>query len=208
MVYPQLQKYEKKYNASRSDLAFDTRKIISEGVRRRVNATSIAPTNWRAFLRINDNKTVLFRFLSQQCLTIDEQLNDLFCGFDDICQSNDITADMSCLSPCNHEEADTRIFLHAKDMVLKDFRKLAIRTVDTDVLIMSIGLFSNIGAEELWVDFGAGKDRRFFAVHEIHRKIGERRAKALLFFHAFTVCDQVSFLSHVTKSNMESLGIV
>ena len=170
--------------------------------------TSIAPTNWRAFLRINDNKTVLFRFLSQQCLTIDEQLNDLFCGFDDICQSNDITADMSCLSPCNHEEADTRIFLHAKDMVLKDFRKLAIRTVDTDVLIMSIGLFSNIGAEELWVDFGAGKDRRFFAVHEIHRKIGERRAKALLFFHAFTVCDQVSFLSHVTKSNMESLGIV
>ncbi len=38
----------------------DTRSTRGKGIRRRVEASSIVPQNWRAFLRINENKTELF----------------------------------------------------------------------------------------------------------------------------------------------------
>ena len=49
--------------------------------------------------------------------------------------------DTSQISPCNHEEADTRIILHVKDAVQTGMRQIMIRTVDTDVVViaMSIG---------------------------------------------------------------------
>ena len=50
-----------------------------------------------------------------------------------------------------------------------------------------------------WVDFGAGKNRGFFQEHEIYNQIGEERTKTMPFSHAMTGCDQVSFLSQVTK---------
>ena len=107
------------------------------------------------------------------------------------------------MSPSNHEEADTRVFLHAKDMARNDHTQIAIRTVDTDVLVLAISAFYQLEdmVEKLWVDFGAGKNRSFFPVHEIYNDIGESKARGLPFFHAFTGCDQVSFLSHVTKKS-------
>ena len=50
-----------------------------------------------------------------------------------------------------------------------------------------------------WVDFGAGKNRGFFQEHEIYNHIGEERTRTMPFSHAMTGCDQVSFLSQVTK---------
>ena len=54
--------------------------------------------------------------------------------------------------------------------------------------------------QELWIDFGTGKNRQFFAIHELKNKLGPEKAKALVFFHAFTGCDQVSFFSHCGKT--------
>ena len=51
----------------------------------------------------------------------------------------------------------------------------------------------------IWVDFGAGKNRGFFQEHEIYNQIGEERTRTMPFSHAMTGCDQVSFLSQVTK---------
>ena len=42
------------------------------------------------------------------------------------------------LFPCNHEEADTCIFLHAKNASDNGIRKLSIVTVDTDVVIVAL----------------------------------------------------------------------
>ena len=42
------------------------------------------------------------------------------------------------LSPCTHEEADTRMFLHAADAVQQGDRKILLRTVDTDVLLLAV----------------------------------------------------------------------
>ena len=54
--------------------------------------------------------------------------------YNNVCQSNETTVNVQFLSPCNHEEADTSIFLHVKDMARNSYKKLAIWTVDTNVL--------------------------------------------------------------------------
>ena len=84
--------------------------------------------------------------------------------YDNVCQSNETTVDVQFSCPCNHEEVDTRVFLHVKDMARNGYKKLAIRTVDTDVLILVISFFHElkVDVDELWVEFGAGKNRCFF----------------------------------------------
>ena len=117
--------------------------------------------------------------------------------------SSDPDADLSFISPCNHEEADTRVFLHTKDMTLKGHKSILIRTVDTDVLVLSLESFFHLVEEidQFWIDFGTGKNRKFFAVHEIFDVLRTKKAQSIPFFNALTGCDQVSFLSHVTKKS-------
>ena len=53
---------------------------------------------------------------------------------------------MSGISPCDHKEADTRLFLHVQHA-----RSSAIiETVDTDVVIIAIFCFKDLGIERLW----------------------------------------------------------
>ena len=112
-------------------------------------------------------------------------------------------SDISLISPTNHEEGDTRVFLHVNDMAMEGYRKIAIRTVDTDVLVLAISVFSEIKdlVDELWIDFGTGKSRVFYAVHSMYIAIGQEKAKAIRFLHSFTGCDQVSLMAHVTKKS-------
>ncbi len=59
--------------------------------------------------------------------------------------------DLSNLVPCSHEEADTRLFLHVADAVQKECRKVCVRIVDTDVIVIAIAMFRNINLDELWL---------------------------------------------------------
>ena len=70
------------------------------------------------------------------------------------------------------------------------------------MLILSISIFHKLKDHlgELWIDVGIGKNRRFFPVHEIYQHLGEEKTLALPFFHAFTGCYQVSFMSFVSKN--------
>ena len=56
-------------------------------------------------------------------------------GHDVLCSMAQI--DLTGLVPCSHEEADTRLFLHVADAVKKGYRKLRVRTVDTDVVVVA-----------------------------------------------------------------------
>ena len=66
--------------------------------------------------------------------------------------------DHSEVSPCSHEEADTRVFVHTKD-ASSSHEWIAIWTADTDVLAIDIAMFPELDLEELWCDFGNGKHR-------------------------------------------------
>ena len=68
--------------------------------------------------------------------------------------------DKEYLEPCVKEEVDQRKFLHAIDLVRKGYRKLTILTVDTDVVVIALNAFWDMmpDIQELWIEFGKGKD--------------------------------------------------
>ena len=119
------------------------------------------------------------------------------CDFDNTisCKSEQ---DTSLLCPTNHEEGDTRVSLHVKDMTNKDIRRVMIRTVDTDVLVLAISLFNDFGVPQLWIDFVSGKHCIVLPIHEMC--IDEIKRTGLRFIYCFTGCDQVSFLANVSKA--------
>jgi len=74
--------------------------------------------------------------------------------------------------------------------------------VDTDVVVIAVAKFLQIGLEELWVAFGTGKNYRHIEVHQIVSRIGGEKSQELAFFHAFTGCDTVSFFSKRGKKSV------
>ena len=77
---------------------------------------------------------------------------------DFLCES-----ELTSLAPCSHEEADTRMLLRVADAVQKGMRKVAIRTVDTDVVVLAVVSFNSINPDEL----GTGSSFRYIAVHQL-----------------------------------------
>ena len=105
------------------------------------------------------------------------------------------TIDKASLATCNHEEADTRIFIHTNNASLSDMKKILIRTVDTDVFILAITFEHRLELEKLWVAFGVGKNLRYLPIHKIASSLTTLQCEGLPFFHALTGCDTVSFFS-------------
>ena len=86
-VKPAIQKYVAEYNAQRMDIVFDTYKKDSlenqtrlkrgKGIKRKVQTNSIAPTNWKGFLRTHENKTTLFKFIATQLLPLETETDTI-----------------------------------------------------------------------------------------------------------------------------------
>ena len=100
-----------------------------KGVRRQVLPTTAIPQNWKNFLRVDDDKTELFRFLTQQVTIITTMegaaiyatfARSVLCSVDN--------ADLTNLVPCSQEEADTRLLLHVADAFKARYRKVCVLT--------------------------------------------------------------------------------
>ena len=161
--------------------------------RRRVLSDSPIPINWEGFLRIEENKDELFCYLSESMKAYDTRNKVLVStlGKSVITAGQNVIMNMEGLQPCSHEEADTRILLHVAHCAQQGYKRIAIRTVDTDVVVLAVGYFLSLDIEELWINFGVRKNYRNIAAHAIARFLKER-AKALIMFHALTGCDTVS----------------
>jgi hypothetical protein len=57
--------------------------------------------------------------------------------------------------------------LHAVDASLRGSKRIKIRTVETDVVVLAVRQFQRIGARQVWIDFGTGNAHRFIAIHEL-----------------------------------------
>ena len=87
------------------------------GIRRRVEVRNSIPRNWQMLSRVDENKTELFEFLAQ---LISEQPNtdkQIIMTFRNEVLCNQKRQQVN-LSPCSHEEADTRIILHLAAVVV------------------------------------------------------------------------------------------
>ena len=143
----------------KNSLKAGTRQKRGKGTRRRVEGKNKVPSNWQEFLRVDDNKYELFHLISERVV------NEAFPGMVIITHGEKVLSsapcDLSGLMACTHEEADTRMFVHASDGAQHGMKKILLRTVDTDVVVISISLAQKIGCECLWLAFGTGTTFRY-----------------------------------------------
>ena len=80
-----------------------------------------------------------------------------------------------------------------------------VRTVDSDVVVLTVAHFHRTVLNELWISFGTGKELRIIPVHVIAQSLGEQKALAVMMLHAFTGCDQTSAFLNMGKNQPGTL---
>lgn len=138
-------------------------------------------------MRVDGNKTELFVLLAQEVVGINASGKDVHSTYVNQVKSNTTRGRMKGLQPCNHEEENTRIFLHGLDAA-KQHRRIMVRTIDTDVFVLAVSQMQRIPRKELWLAFGTGKLFRYYPIHEMACSLGPQKSQALPVFHAFTGC--------------------
>lgn len=160
------------------------------------------PKQWEKYIVNLQNKINLCDFLphalcklSQQRIAANRKLI-IGGGFKDgeriICITNGHCEDIIALRS-NHEEADTRLLLHAK-YAARPSSRIVIQLPDTDVLVLIVAHFADLNCKELWFRTGVKDRLRYIPVHDVSRTLGKKLCKALPAFHALTGCDTTSVL--------------
>ena len=98
----------------------------------------------------------------------------------------------------DHEEADTRIVLHARDAAARGYKQVNILCRDTDVLVLLLAHREQL-CQEIWMFAGTSRQRRYIPVHRI--PLSEEKRKSPLAFHAITGCDTTSQFYGVGKAS-------
>eukprot|EP00112_Aurelia_sp_Birch-Aquarium-sp1_P001921 Seg1210.6 transcript_id=Seg1210.6/GoldUCD/mRNA.D3Y31 product="hypothetical protein" protein_id=Seg1210.6/GoldUCD/D3Y31 len=109
-------------------LKSETREMRGSGSRVLVTAATPICKNWRLFLRVNENKDELFQLLASDLEKCTSTENLIVATTNDNVRCNRHFNTQN-LAPSNHEEADTRIFLHVKNAAETNHREISIRTV-------------------------------------------------------------------------------
>ena len=104
------------------------------GNRRRVTSSSRLPKNWKSFLHVSANKTELFLFLAKELQVIEIEGKEVHTTYGEFVLSSLPTEMMEC----SHEEADTQHVLHVYHASQCGYRKILIRNIDTDVLVLAV----------------------------------------------------------------------
>ena len=108
-------------------------------------------------------------------------------------------ADFDMIMPCNHQEADSRIFLHLSHAAQQGHSKAFIRTVDSVIVIIAVGHFGSLCVMELWIGVGTGKAFQHIPVHEITQTLGPEKSLSCPLFHSFKGCDTTSSFLGIGK---------
>ena len=107
-------------------------------MRRRVTKEGKIPSNWRNFLRVNDNKVELFNLLADKIAHMSSQ-NVVIVTKEEDAVSNH-TINLAGVAPCSHEESDTRIFVHDRHATEAGSKAIMVKASDTDVLVIAVSV--------------------------------------------------------------------
>ena len=196
---------------ARVDVVFDiskdkslksqTRENRGAGIRVRENTPVLK--NFTSFMRNDLNKTELFVMLALSFAVIANP-TIMATNLENVV-TNDLSLNNQELVPCNDEEADTRLLLHILSGSSCGYKKISIVTVDPDVVVISLYHFFSLDLEDLWIEFGTGRNERYFSIHQFAKSLSEEVCKALLWF-TFTGCDTISMFAGKGKNSLECLG--
>ena len=166
--------------------------------------------NWSTFLSLADNKADLAHFLSEELCSqapVDKEIV-VAGGFRDeleVKSSTGATVEVKSstgatdLGPLKstHEEADTRLVLHAAH---SQFHTVVVFSRDIDVLPLLVSHFQRMQCQHLWMKSGTSKKRLY--IDAIFNKLPNGSASSLLAFHALTGCDTTSYIANHTKRSL------
>lgn len=164
-----------------------------KGSRKLVRLNTTIPRNWFEFLRHAENKKDLFSLISNYFKNVPLAENKvLVCNNNEETFYNSSSSDIiEMIGVCNHEEADSRIFVHSLNCLQNNLKKILIKTVDTDVIILAIFYQYQHQQQDVWIEFGIGKNLQYVSCMEISNNLKDK-CLGLPFFHAFTGCDVTS----------------
>ena len=157
------------------------------------------PDDWNKFLEMDENKANLTQFLSNELERNVHQYGQeivISGGFDD---PEKVASPAGYVFPhfqTTHEEADSRILLHAVDATGKTYQRLIIQCRDTDVLVLLLPFAYQL-SPDVWMKAGTAKKPRYNKVHDI--KLPNEIINGLLAFHSITGCDTTSQFTGIGK---------
>ena len=98
---------------------------------------------------------------------------------------------------CDHEGANTRVCVHIIDALLKGMQRIVVRTVDTDIVVILLGVFGqlldNYPYIDMWVAFGMGQNFKEIYIKSIFKTLRKDTCLALPGFHAQVAIQPHSF---------------
>ena len=173
---------------------------------KKVTANGLLPRNWTTFLRFSESKTELFQFLSRHIQNTSTEKVMVATYDNDVITNKFI--ETSGMMPCTIEEADERVFIHANDAE-KEFSRLLIKIVDSDVVVIAVSIFHRItGIQELWIEYGLEKYLKYIPIHQLASVMGTVQCEAFLFFHAISGCDRTSSVHGKAKKTFHDTWLM
>ena len=106
----------------------------------------------------------------------------------------------------DHEEADTRMLLHASDCS-RDHQRIVVQSPDTDIAALCVYACNMINAQQLWFRTGVKDKLRFLPAHRLAEKLGEDLCRLIPSFHALTGCDSTSTLYQAWKALLQTKDV-
>ena len=98
----------------------------------------------------------------------------------------------------DHEEADTRIMLHAEDCS-RLHPRLVIQSPDTDVAVLGVHVVTSLPCDELWMKTGVRDKLRYIPIYTVADMLGLELCRLLPAFHSLTGCDTTRGLYKLGK---------
>ena len=150
---------------------------------------------WQEFLNSGENKEELIQLLVKY-LGTEEGMAQLEHPY--IITAGDATfavrnGTVSELFRCSHEEADTRLVLHA----LKSDTDVVVVAKDTDVLVLMIWAYEQQNISKKW--YMKYDHNKYADISEICKFLGPKICGVLPAVHALTGCDTTSYFFKVGK---------
>lgn len=165
---------------------------------------------WRKFLQNPQNKQGLIEFLvSQWQLPSYRKFvkgKELYVTCGEMCYklSSNGSSVVSSLKS-NHEEADTRVIVHAAHASKAGYKSIIMVSEDTDVMVLCLANNANINSK-IFMKQGTKTRTKYIDISKMAGRLGHDVCEALIGLHAFTGCDTVS--AFAGKGKVAALKII
>ena len=197
------------YNTDNSIKSFErARRKAGDSIELRItNQSTPLPKDWKRFMSSSKNKENLKNFLCEKwCKDVRPiltagQVLIIAGGFSDSAEARAIKMQqVTSLTHLRstHEEADTRILLHAADASMST-EDIVVWSPDTDVAVLCCHYVRRLNVR-LYFRTGVKDKARFIPIHEVAESLGEDICRVLSILHCLTGCDSMSGLYGIGKT--------